>query len=682
MEKGFDFLRQNSNKRSKISLLVVLTVFSITLQSQNVDLVYSNFLGMTKSIQIELSDSIGNKNPSSSIFTLSDKVFFQVKPIGTSVWTFNVKDVDSKIKEFKLIQNDKVNQVIKTVPSMAGNEVSSVVIGFQKSLIDITKPFKFKNKDVESAPMNIPERLWPGYMYNCDLMSKTKSEAINQNYTLAFRYLTELWKKSPNLSYLTAFSFYPTAKDSINKLADLALSQSTSLFKKEIEQFKVNTTEEKYSALHELSAKILKNVNYIDSFYIANNTVFDATTKSADIKVLRQLISTEEINTNELFQKKMLSIFEERNYQDYKFKIYTELLAKLLTSVERIGSISGIDSIPISQLKKYKNITKELTEMGWDKNFNTVCQLLNKNIRTKKYIFNDAAITNYSKNALQENQPYSVIFKALNGLVKGDKVSFVEPVRTAMTKITDKELLSNLDFFVSLVDKSSESNDAFWSILNDGFIAQNNGLLPEAKLCYEKAEKLVNTNEVLYYLMAIINLKLGDRFSMEIYFKRANMLNPKFILGKLYLAEFLIEDKDYDGALTLTNDALITNPIWYFYYKKAQLLELTGKYEEAKTILQSYCISINALDYDQYLLLGDVYSALLDFKYAKDSYMKAGNIRPNDTEYKRRMELLIVKKTEAVTTKPETSIKPDAVIKPETTSKPETISKPQSATTK
>jgi cytochrome c-type biogenesis protein CcmH/NrfG len=68
--------------------------------------------------------------------------------------------------------------------------------------------------------------------------------------------------------------------------------------------------------------------------------------------------------------------------------------------------------------------------------------------------------------------------------------------------------------------------------------------------------------------------------------------------------------------------------------------------EEAKQTVIGKCIEINPLNYDQFLLLGDVYAAQNDIKQARENYLKAGNIRPNSPEYKKKMELLMTRKTE------------------------------------
>ena len=643
----------------KSLLLICFLTVSILMSAQKTDILYSSFLGINKSIHLELSDSAGNLNIINQVYNQCDKIYFHIKSAGTSSWNFSSKDLDGKIKELKLIQNGKIVSVSKVIPLGTGSEFIAVVIGFPKSEVDITKSFTIKNKDNESQSMLIPEKLWSNYPVYTELISKARTSVVNQNYTDAFKQLTGLWSKSNFSPYLTQFSFYKTTKDSLNIIADQVLVKNTAKLKKEIELFNTNVSEPGYSTLTSKFDELQKEINLIDTFYNNSAPYFESTVKAAEISAFKQLIAKEKTSTSDLFQKKMLSIFEDRNYQDYQFSTYTEMLFKLLTTVDKIAYISGIDSIPLIQMKNYKALAKELVEMGWEKNFMLVCQLINKNIRDKKNIFNEAALANYTKNTPQEPQPYSILCKAFNSLTSKDKTTFCDLVSQSLTKITDKELLSNLDLLISLMNsKNQSSNEAFWTLLNTGYNAQINGSLQEAKANYEKAEKIFNNSEILYYLLASVNLKLGDRFSAEIFFKRVNSMNQKFISSKIYQIEFLMEDKDYESALAAVNEALIVNPIWYYYFKKAQLLTVTAKYEEAKQIVLTNCITMNSLNYEQYLLLGDIYFALSDTKTARESYMKAGSIKPNNLDYKKKMELLLVKKAEVPAKPVDVSVKP------------------------
>jgi len=143
-----------------------------------------------------------------------------------------------------------------------------------------------------------------------------------------------------------------------------------------------------------------------------------------------------------------------------------------------------------------------------------------------------------------------------------------------LTTVTDRDMLANLDLSISLATIDSLTNESYWDVVQKGYDSYLNGSYPEAKKHFEKAEKLSESNEVLFFLMGETSYKLLDRYSSEIYFNRALATNPKFIMPKLFRIEFLTEDKDYATAIELVNSALEANPIWYFYFKKAILLEM------------------------------------------------------------------------------------------------------------
>ena len=446
-----------------------------------------------------------------------------------------------------------------------------------------------------------------------------------------------MWNKD---SLLTKFSFYRSAKDSLIDFSDKIISLSHRRFTKQLENFKLNITDQNLNQLFVLKDSIFESLIYVDTFLNSIKNEVDAVSKAINIETQRQFILKNLEKSKLMFRKKKMAIFEEKNYSDYQLKLFTEALSKIITSVNKIKQIASFDSINADHLKNFPLLNKELTEMGWSNDFQSVCKLLNENITKNQYIFNDTVINNFSQNKLNEPQPYYALFTAFNALVKKDKRLFVELVNQCMYAISDKDLLSSLDLYIALVNSESLSNDGYWELIQKGYNSQTSGSLQEAKLSYEKAEKLSNTGEILFFLIAETNLKLGDRYSAEIYFKRANLMNPKFILPKLYQIEFLIEDKDYETALTLVNEALLNNPIWYFYYKKAVLLGLTGKFNDAKSLLLNNCLPLNPLNYEQYIFLGDVHNALSDTKSAREYYMKAGNIKPNDSAYKNKMESL------------------------------------------
>ncbi len=646
------FKRQNISKlniiianRSDYSKIIAFTftvsifLMHSTIFAQKATLLFSkSMLNKTpKMIVFELSDSTGMTNPTSESFNQSDMIYFWAKPQDGQDWTLSRKDAEKKLVELKLVQS--INYIPTTTPKiiMSNDDIKGVIISFPKSQISILKEMKFKLEEVESENISIPEKLWPRYKKYTDIISASQNFSTNSDYINAFKTISKLWIKD---TLLSKFSFYNSAKDSLTDYADKVISKSNSLFVKRFESYKSNITEQNLNQLFMLKDSVLESLIVVDTFLNSIGNEIDAVSRITNIENKKQYINSSITQAKLLFRKKKLSIFEEKTYQDYQLKVYNEAIAKIITTVDKINRITSLDSINADKIRSYPSIYKELIDMNWLNDFNSICKLLNENISQFGYLFNDTAINNFSQNKLNEPQPYLAIFKAFNALAKKDKKTFLELVNQSMYAITDKDLLSSLDLFVALVNNDVGSNDEYWDLLQKGYNSQISGSLQDAKLSYDKAEKLSNSGEILFFLMAETNLKLGDRYSAETFFKRAISSNPRFILPKLYQIEFLIDDKDYETALTIVNEALITSPIWYFYYKKALLLGLTQKFTEAKTLLLNNCLTLNPLNYDQYLVLGDVHNALGDAKSARECYMKAGSIKPYDKGYKERMETL------------------------------------------
>ena len=616
-----------------IFILIIIAASTVNAQKMTMPFSKSMLSKTAKMIVFELSDSSGTINPSAEFFNQSDMLYFLAKPQQDQDWTLSRKDAEKKVLEIRLIQSFTEISSIQSKVIMVNEDIKGVVISFPKYKINILKDLKIKLDEAESEYITIPERLWPGYKTYTEIISTANSFSLNGDYINAFKNLSKLWCKD---SLLSKFSFYVPAKDSLTLYADKIISQTNNQFLKQLEGFKSAITEQNLNQLFLLKDSIFESLLLVDNFLTSIKNELDAVTRSNSIDKQKLFIAKNLESSKLMFRKKKLSLFEEKTYQDYQFKLFAEAISKLITSVEKIKQISGFDTINVDNLKNFPNVSKELTEMGWNNEFLTICRLLNENIKKFNYIFNDTAINNFSKNKSFENQPYYALFRAYNELVKKNKRLFIDLVNQCMYAISDKDLLSSLDLYVALVNSEATNNEEYWELLQKGYLFQLNGSVQEAKSSYDKAEKLSNSSEILYYLMA----KLSDRYSAAIYFTRANTINPKFILPKLYQIEFLIEDKDYETALSVVNEALVNNPIWYFYYKKANLLGMTGKFSEAKVLLLNNCLPLNPLNYEQYIFLGDVCNGLSDIKSARDYYMKAGNIKPNDSIYKNKMEML------------------------------------------
>lgn len=589
-----------------------------------------------KIILIELTDSLGNSPINADVFNKSDLIYFTIKPIPGQDWNFSKNEAEKKITELKLIQDKNILSIIRLKNTFEKDNIKEVNITYNKSSINVLKPFLFRFDEADSEPIIIPEALWPNYNEYTDIILGSKKLLVGNNNIGSFRNITKLWNIDSNFS---KFSFYQKSLESFNETVKKILSQSNENLANGITAFQKSATKKNIDRLFTIKDSLSNNLNEIQSFLQISHEGIDPVNFSKDIESLKLKISKEVTDANQLFKEAILGIFEHKNYDDYQYKLYTDLLARLLLSIDKIKPINNLDNLYISKINKFPLIKGELDEMGWQEDFAYICQLLNDNIHDKTFLFNDSAISNYDHNKANETQPYCAIFKAYNELIKNDKKQFLTQIYQCLTTVTDRGILSDLDLTISLAKMDSVENEAFWEIVQKGYDAYLNNAFQEAKKHYDKAEKL-STNEVLFFLIGENNFKLNDKYSSEIYFNRALEINPKFIMPILVRIEFLIDEKNYETAITLIDKSLEINPVWYFYFKKAILLQLMEKNEEAKSIILNNCIPLNSLNYDEYIILGDLYMALNDVKSARESFMIAGNINPNNSQYKNRMDLL------------------------------------------
>ncbi|MDP3645256.1 MAG: hypothetical protein Q8S54_18980 [Bacteroidota bacterium] len=642
-------MKMNHIKLTLAFSMLVLLSFSVLAQKTSL-LFSKNLLNKTgKSISIELTDSLGKTPVDAVFFNKSDLIFFRVKPIEGQDWNFSKNDSEKKVAEIKMIQ-DKIVLPAKRLKNLQEKEdIKEIIVSYNKAAINVFATLRFQFEELYSEPVSIPEMLWPNYKKYVDILEKSQYLLAGNDAIGTFRTVAKLWTIDLNFS---KFSFYQSSIETFNKTIEKNIAESGDEFQKSLAIFQKNSNEKNLINLVQLKDTLLKNHNEILKFLNKPHEGIEVGNFIRSFESLNQKMLSDVSNAGVLFKMAMLSIFQKKSYEDYKYKLYNELLARLLLSVDKIMPLSSLENIYISKLKKYPLLKNELTDMGWSDDFAIICRLLNDNIHDQLYLFNDTIISHFEKNKASEPQPFYSIYHAFNKLINKEKALFINQIEQCITTVTDRDLLSGMDLSIALATMDSIGNGEFWAIVQKGYETQQNGAFQEAKKYYDKAEKLSISNEVLFFLMGENSFRLNDRYSSEIYFSRALAINPKFILPKLFRIEFLTEDKDYETAVNLVNEAINTNPIWYFYLKKAILFQLQGKNEEAKTILLNNCITLNSHNYDQYIVLGDIYLSLSDVKNARESFMIAGNINPNDKQYKKRMELL-----KQLSEKPATTVK-------------------------
>ena len=109
---------------------------------------------------------------------------------------------------------------------------------------------------------------------------------------------------------------------------------------------------------------------------------------------------------------------------------------------------------------------------------------------------------------------------------------------------------------------------------------------------------------------------------------------------RLWKITFLTNSKDYKDALNEVNSALSKSPYWYYYFRKAQILVNLKRHKEAKDILLEKCMTLIEHHFDSYILLGDISISLQDKEGAKEYYLQAGDIDPENQVFINKMRKL------------------------------------------
>jgi tetratricopeptide (TPR) repeat protein len=353
------------------------------------------------------------------------------------------------------------------------------------------------------------------------------------------------------------------------------------------------------------------------------------------------------------WKEEMLSVFEGRTYNDGIYKQYVELLTKLLCYRNEINSFDRLDSIPVEILVNnykapafIKSNRDQLVRMKKYDEFISIIDLLNNNIQEKGYILSNkgptSAMMALKMNQHSERLPSFYIISAFNALVKGDMNNFEKGILLAIQTCTDKELIYNLEFWLISMDvEVDEVSDEVLGFLNRGLELELR--LPEKAIVeYESALLIQNDYAPSYYLLGrvIYNYKRA-RHDAETKFEEALRFNPDFISAGIIYIEILKDRRIYNDALNLIDywldNSTVLN-IWYLNYLKASMLFQESQYYLSKETLIHDCIPLNDNNFNQSILLGDIYIRESNCDSAYIHYKNAGEINSTSKVYNRRMQ--------------------------------------------
>lgn len=607
-------------------MLILICTFNITLLGQSGELLYQDrLIGKDLNIRIFFSDENGNESISPDVIVDSPFFYFCLVPIGD--WTFEKKDIEKSVEPIQLKQNGNTIPNVDLNEITIGEVIAIIVLSFNKNDLDYTNSFYFENNLGKTDSLNISEEYWPIYDEYHTHYQQGEESFETHDYLKAFQTLNNFLTDEPPVM---ALSFYNEA-DSLNRmLVNNYVTESESNFKEISIELEESLDQNKIDKLLMFSMVLsVAQQNFVPyfNFRADRNSLILEQRLDQLVNDLNSKIS----ESNLAYRNMKLAIFETGYYIDYKFEFFIDLLARLILDIDFFQKVEAFKEIDVTLLEKYPSKKQELEELEWMAEFMEILKLINEDIKTKGYILSPKAIQNLKNQAQFENQPYYNIFMAFNALVDNDQETFIEYIKNSFKVLTDQDMLYNFEFwYISYLANKNNISDKVIVTLNNGIKYENEGDMSEANKQYKIAMRLSGNFAPPMFFLGKNYHVIGEGFTAERYFSQSLNTFPEYMAPRLLKISFLTSSGDYEAALNEVNSALSKSPYWYFYFRKAQILVNLKRYQEAKDILLEKCMTLIEHHFDSYILLGDISISLQDKEGAKEYYLLAGNLDPEN----------------------------------------------------
>lgn len=631
----------------KLSILLIFAGSWFSMFSQTVQL----NIDKRHKVEINLSTDTGSDDIPEGYYESRDTLYFVLKPKDESdISKGSYKD----LSELKIEQADVSYKVDRTNAFMNDSrDITRVLLVFRAGAIDITKKFEFVLGDNRSDIMAIPEQYWPYYMEFTKYYETGKQLKEQQKYIAAFQQLKNIISESKHAFEFNKFSNY-------NRVYNDMVPQVVTAYQQQ-QQTRLDNFKKDLGEKEQITKKELNEVKIAKDSVVLVKQIFDPFYRITEPASQDLLAKHEALiedynefyqNTYDAWKKSVLSVIESGFYRgENKYEVYIDLLARMLVYTDKVETITKYDSINVSLvavpekgvpfLKKYTDLLETMESEHWKSEFITLLQVINDEIKNNDRLLSQQHLLNLRSLITEENQPNYYIINGFNELVKGQVTAFRDNMNKAIAKCSDKQILYYLELWV-FADrfKSTKADPNLIEKVNNGLELEEKGLPNDAIKQYEIAIRIGKSALPNFLIGRLKKDYSNDVFAAERYFNDAIQIYPDFALARIYHIEVQIENKQFKQALSEI-EAVLNMPdlkIWYIYFLKAKILFNMENYKGALAILQTNCDPLNSNNFEQYILLGDIYLALKDCEKAKESYNSAGDIDPDNEMYSKSME--------------------------------------------
>ncbi len=627
-------------KRIRFALNLALACLLIVLLSQNVysqttKLTYKVKGKTTYAVDIVLSSQDGNESVSPEDYFTYEDIYFIFKPsVGSSKKVFRESDITDILAKVTLTQSQNISQ--SKQPKYLLNDkgkINRIIVAYPKSGFVAYEKFSFSSGGYFSDKIQLEEKYLENFKKYSDLLEKAKKQYESGAYNAAFSNYLTIVNDGLNSTEISSFSFYKSVTDKyIPETVDYFIDQSKTKYEDVNAKFEADKG---YKSLSECG-KVMDQIQQDAKIFDGLKKIDTPEVKGILFKLndfIEGLKRTSSENTT-LFEKEKMSFLENKSYDDYKFRVFIDLFARMILFKESLSLVNEIDVIEENRLNKFPEKKKELLK-SWEADFQIYIELINQNIRTNGHILNDAIMENLNNLVETQRQPYYEIFAAFNTM-KSDPEESKSHFHTALTKCSDESMIDYIEYWL-LSHRLTENqiDPEFLKQINEGKEMINKKRYSQADNLFNQLMRMASGFAPTWFHSGEIKYHLGESYSAERFFNKALEIYPHYIAPRKFILRIFESDSSYKQYLENANKALGKFDIWYFNFHKAKALYFNGKYDETISEINDKCLVKNPWDLEQYYLLGDAYFQKGDYKQAKTAYGKILDINPYLTDTKK-----------------------------------------------
>jgi len=617
----------------KIHLIIVLLLLTLICSGTSTTMSFTegSFVSSGKTLRLSICDETGEKEEFDYLSVANnEQLFFIADPITKD--EFSKRDSDI-IKDIKIVQDDeKVSPAKVDFIKNEKDATVAILMAFNKSDLAMHEDMRFQIKTFTSEAVTVSETFRSEYHAYIGNYESGKAAFDNSDFLESYRQLQPF--TSDEQKFVT-LSFYNLARTCL----DASVQQQVSLIGSEFNFLKLRNAERIERSELDTIDSLQVLAEYSDSLFSTYFNSIDAKQQAALQNISKELIEMYDLKY-QLYMTQILSDFTQYDYRSAKFCSFMGGLTDLLANQQNILILSK-PKLDIELLDASNKHLLKMREFSFIFEFTEFLEMVEGNILEEGYVFDEATLLKLQSMQEEEPEPYYNFFCGLNNHLAGEQQEFWTNMVKAMNKCTDGQLLQGIELITLFNDPAiirlSNTDRTYFT---EGLEIYISGNIKEIRHKFLLIKSLYPDLAVSYYILADIASREEDIFGAYFEYESVMQYKPEIITSYEFAIQQELDSANYPVAENKITAALVNHPAWKLYFIYANLLDVTGKYQEAIDILENFCVKINKNNYEEYLMLGDLYKVLGNREKARENYMEAGRINPTDTYYRECLKSL------------------------------------------